>query len=143
MSANDLVQKIRSGELDQDLYALKEACEHRLKNNKRSRLGPGAIVRITNTRPKYLVGCNAIVDHVNSETATVTFDPPVRHGHKVWRSGVRVPLSCLEVVAGAEPGTVAPRRRVIEMDAEARREREAMRREAAAEAAFERRANRF
>ena len=144
MNTNELVGKIQNGEMDQELRRIKEACEYRLKVSKKAKLEPGAIVRITNTRPKYLCGHNAIVNSVNQETVTVTFDPPVRNGNKVWRSGVRVPLSCLEVVAGsnATPGSIA-KPMMDDLTMEQRREAAAMRREAAAEMAFERRANRF
>lgn len=101
MNVNELVGAIQNGELDQDLRRIEEACKHRMKRATANKLAPGAIIQAKNLRPKYICGQNAIVDRVNGETVTVTFDPPVRRGHKVWRSGIRIPLSCVTVVAPA------------------------------------------
>lgn len=102
MNVNELVGAIQNGEFDQDLRRLEEACKHRMKRATANKLEPGAIIQAKNLRPKYICGQPAIVDRVNSETVTVTFDPPVRRGHKVWRSGIRIPIQCVEVVAPAK-----------------------------------------
>ena len=127
MNTNELIGKIQGGELDQDLRRIEEACKHRMKRATANKLEPGAIVQAKNLRPKYICGQPAIVERVNTETVSVRFDPPVRHGHKIWRQ-CRIPLSCIEVIAAAQPGALGPKRREAYLDAETRREMEFERR---------------
>lgn len=106
MNKNEIVIAIQRGELDQALFEIQEACKHRQKRATAAKLSPGALVQLKNLRPKCICGEPAVVVRVNTETASIKFDPPVRRGSKIWRE-CRAPISCITVIAEAPEKTTA------------------------------------
>jgi len=94
-----ILEQIAIGNYDEQLNLIKEACSVRIKQLAVAaghQLKAGDIVRITNTRPRYLVGLEATVTKVKQTWVEITLHDTVGK----FRAGVPImtPMTCVTKV---------------------------------------------